>query len=58
MHSDSSTTDQFYANHDEQELKKRILDIGNSGGISKENEEIFQEFEMFLAWKEAQKSNQ
>lgn len=55
MHADISTTDQFYSNHGDEELKNRLDEINNNQSKMEDNEELFREFELFLAWKEAKK---
>ena len=56
LHESTSTTDQYYSNHGDQELKNRIDQIGGNNKKSSANSELFKEFELFLAWKEAQKN--
>lgn len=51
MHSSMEITDQFYSVLNDDQIKDRISSLGDNDIKAENNQELFREFEAFLAWK-------
>lgn len=51
MHSSTKTTDEYYSNIDDQEVKNRITALGDNGNSKDDGQKELEQFREFLAWK-------